>query len=160
MRLRIVAVGRLKAGPERELVDRYLDRAAKSGKALGFTRLDSREYVESRAARSDDRRAEEATAIVADLEPGTALVALDETGRGLSSEDFARWIAARRDAGCGDLVMAIGGPDGHGPAVRTRADLTLAFGVMTWPHQMVRLMLAEQVYRAMTILSGHPYHRA
>lgn len=160
MRVRIVAVGRIKAGPERDLVERYLDRAAKSGRTLGFTRLDCREYAESRAARSDDRRAEEAAAILADLEPGAVVVVLDETGRGLSSEDFARWIGARRDAGAGDLVLAIGGPDGHGPSLKARADLTLAFGAMTWPHQMVRLMLAEQVYRAITILSGHPYHRA
>ena len=160
MRLRIVAVGRLKAGPERDLAERYLDRAAKSGRALGITRLDLRELVESRAARADDRRDEEARAILAEAGADAALVVLDETGRSLGSADFARFVAERRDRGTADMVFAIGGPDGHGAAVRERADLAIAFGAMTWPHQLVRIMLAEQIYRAVTILSGHPYHRA
>lgn len=160
MRLRIVAVGRLKAGPERDLVERYLDRAAKSGRALGFTRLDGKELTESRAARADDRRAEEATAVLGEIDAGAALVVLDETGRSIGSAEFARFLAERRDAGAAEIAFAIGGPDGHGEAVRRRADLTIAFGAMTWPHQLVRLMLAEQIYRALTILSGHPYHRA
>lgn len=160
MRLRIVAVGRLKAGPERDLVERYWDRAAKSGRALGFTRLDSKELTESRAARADDRRAEEATAVLGEIGEGAALVVLDETGRSVGSAEFARFLAERRDAGAAEIAFAIGGPDGHGEAVRRRADLTIAFGAMTWPHQLVRLMLAEQIYRAITILSGHPYHRA
>ncbi|MEJ1160334.1 23S rRNA (pseudouridine(1915)-N(3))-methyltransferase RlmH [Prosthecomicrobium sp. N25] len=160
MRLRIAAVGRLKAGPERGLLDRYMDRAAKSGRVLGLSRLDLVEIPEGRSARAEDRRAEEAAALLAQVPDGAALVALDETGRMLSSADFAAFLAARRDQGTADLVLAIGGPDGHGPALRARADLLLAFGAMTWPHQLVRLMLAEQIYRAITILSGHPYHRA
>lgn len=160
MRLRVVAVGRLKTGPEREIAYRYLERAAKSGKALGFTRLDVKETAEGRSPRADDRKAEEAAALIAELPEGAALVVLDETGRSVSSQDLADFIDRRRAAGVGDIVFAIGGPDGHGPALRARADLTIAFGAMTWPHQLVRVMLAEQIYRAITIISGHPYHRA
>jgi 23S rRNA (pseudouridine1915-N3)-methyltransferase len=138
MRLRIVAVGRLKSGPERELFDRYVERAGKAGRPLGFTRFDVVEFPESRAGRAEDRRAEEAAAILAEVTEGTALVALDETGRGLGSADFASWMGTRRDAGCPAIVFAIGGPDGHGPALRARADLLLAFGIMTWPHQLAR----------------------
>ena len=160
MRLRIAAVGRLKAGPERDLVERYLDRAAKSGRALGFTRIDVREIVESRAARSEDRRAEEAGKLLQEIGETAAVVALDETGRSIGSAEFAAFVAARRDAGAQDLAFVIGGPDGHGAAIGARADLVIAFGRMTWPHQLVRLMLAEQIYRVVTILAGHPYHRA
>lgn len=159
MRVKIVAVGRMKAGPERELLDRYLERAQKSGRALGITRLDVDEIVESRAQRPEDRMAEEAAALLALVPERAYVVALDEIGRTMPSPEFARLVVGRLDGGTADLVFAIGGPDGHGPALRTRADLMLAFGAMTWPHQIVRVLLAEQIYRATTILSGHPYHR-
>lgn len=160
MRLLIVAVGKLKQGPERELCERYLDRAQKSGRALGLTRIEAREWPESRAGRSDDRKVEEADQILRELPDASKIVLLDEHGANLTSIEFAELIASNRDRGLSDLVFAIGGPDGHGPQLLTRADRTIAFGAMTWPHQVIRVLLAEQIYRATTILSGHPYHRA
>ena len=160
MRIQIAAVGKLKTGPERDLCDRYIDRAGKSGRALGITRVDIRELTESRAGRSDDRRAEEARDLLAGLGDGAVLIALDERGDSPSSDAFATLIARARDRGTGEMVFAIGGADGHGPALLQRADHRIAFGAMTWPHQIVRILLAEQIYRSMTILSGHPYHRA
>lgn len=159
MRLRIAAVGRLKAGPERELAERYMDRAAKAGRAVGITRFDVVEYPEGRQARPEDRRAEEAVLVLADIDPAATLVLLDETGRAMTSEALAAFVGKTRDSGAAEIVLAIGGADGHGPALRQRADLTLALGAMTWPHQLVRLLVAEQIYRCVTILSGHPYHR-
>lgn len=158
MRILITAVGRLKAGPERLLVDRYVERAGQSGRALGLT-LAVREFPESRAGRAEDRMAQEGAALLAAIPDGARLVVLDERGETETSAAFASGIGAIRDRGQRDLVFAIGGADGHAEAVRKRADARIAFGAMTWPHQIVRLLLAEQIYRAMTILSGHPYHR-
>lgn len=138
---------------------RYLDRAAKAGPALGLTGFDVVELTESRAARTDARRDEEAVALGAHIPAGAALVVLDERGGAISSEAFAARVEKFRDGGRPALAVAIGGPDGHGEALRARADLVLAFGPMTWPHQLVRIMVAEQLYRAVTLLSGHPYHR-
>jgi 23S rRNA (pseudouridine1915-N3)-methyltransferase len=159
VRVKIVAVGRMKSGPERELLDRYLDRAQKSGRGLGIAKLEVEEIIESRAARAEDRMTDEVEQLLALVPERAYLVALDEIGRTMPSPDFARLVGGRLDGGVADLVFAIGGPDGHGPALRTRADATVAFGAMTWPHQIVRVLLAEQIYRATTILSGHPYHR-
>lgn len=158
MRVSIAAVGRMKQGPERELVARYLDRAAASGKPLGLTGFDVLELPESRASLAAARKAEEARGLRALLPEGVA-VALDERGRTLKSEEFARLIARWRDDGKAALGFVIGGADGLDPAVAAGADLTLSFSPLTWPHQLVRIMLAEQLYRATTILAGHPYHR-
>ncbi|KAB2867936.1 MAG: 23S rRNA (pseudouridine(1915)-N(3))-methyltransferase RlmH [Bauldia sp.] len=158
MRITLAAIGRLRAGPERELFDRFLDRADQAGGRLGLAfRL--REYPENPAGDAATRKHREAAALIADLPAKSAVVALDEHGKSLDSRAFAGRIANWRDSGTAELVFAIGGPDGLGPALLARADLRLAFGAMTWPHQLVRLMLAEQLYRAVTILSGHPYHR-
>ena len=159
MRVTVAAVGRMKSGPERELLDRYLDRAAKQGRALGVSRVEVREITESRGARADDRKAEEAAELLAGLADGAFVVALDERGGQMTSDAFAEMLRARLADGR-DLAVLIGGADGHGPAVAARADLRLAFGAMTWPHQIVRILAAEQIYRATTILAGHPYHRA
>ncbi len=159
MQITIAAVGRLKAGPERELFDRYLERAGQSGRALGLT-VRLRELAESRAQRADERMAQEAAALLELVPDGARLLALDERGETMTSDAFATWLGRERDGGQREIVLAIGGADGHGAAVRSRADRLLAFGAMTWPHQLVRILLAEQVYRATTILSGHPYHRA
>jgi 23S rRNA (pseudouridine1915-N3)-methyltransferase len=158
VKVTVVAVGRLKAGPERELLERYRDRATRAGRTLGFS-FDAREIAEGSARSADGRKAEEAAAILAAVPAGSVLVALDERGKPLDSRGFADRLAAWRDAGTKDLAVAIGGADGLGPAVLDKADLRLAFGAMTWPHQLVRILLAEQLYRAVTILSGHPYHR-
>lgn len=160
MRIEIHAVGRMKSGPERELADRYLDRLAKTGPAVGLEFAGVHETPESRARSAGERCREEGARLSARLSPGTALFLLDERGKSLGSEAFAERIAILRDGGRRDLVLAIGGPDGHDPALAASAELTLRLGAMTWPHQLVRVMLAEQLYRAATILAGHPYHRA
>lgn len=158
MKVGISAVGRMKAGAERELVDRYLDRFSKAGPPLGLEFSRVSESVESRLSSAPERMREEASRI--DLTAaGSALILLDERGKTLTSPDFAAMIAKIRDDGTRQLSFAIGGPDGHDPALRSQARAVLSFGAMTWPHQLVRVMLAEQLYRAATILSGHPYHR-
>jgi 23S rRNA (pseudouridine1915-N3)-methyltransferase len=158
MKVTIAAVGRLKAGAERELADRYRERAAAAGRRLGLT-FGQIEIAESRAGDAGLRKEQEADALLAGLSPGAVIVALDETGRGLTSRDFAERIEKWRDSGIGEVCLAIGGPDGHGKALLGRASLVLALGPMTWPHQIARALIAEQLYRAVTILAGHPYHR-
>lgn len=158
MRIAVFAIGRLKSGPDSLLIERYVERAKLAGRSLGLD-VSAREFSESRAVRAEDRMDQEATIMLNALPKGARLVVLDERGTAPTSADFARRIGRLRDDGVPDLVFAIGGADGHGAAIRARADELLAFGPMTWPHQIVRLLLAEQVYRAVTILSGHPYHR-
>jgi 23S rRNA (pseudouridine1915-N3)-methyltransferase len=158
VKVTVIAVGRLKTGPERELLDRYRDRGDRAGRQLSLS-FDSRQIAESSAKNPGTRKDEEASAILAAVPVAAVLVALDERGKPTDSRGFADRIAAWRDAGTRDVAVAVGGPDGLGAAVTERADLRLAFGAMTWPHQLVRVMLAEQLYRAVTILSGHPYHR-
>jgi len=160
MRLAVLAIGRVKAGPDRDLADRYFARAAKAGRALGFKTIDIIELAESRAQRASDRIFEEGAAIAKHLTAGAAVVALDETGSALTSEAFAARLGTWRDSGRDTVYFVVGGADGLSPEITRRADLTLAFGKLTWPHQLVRIMLLEQLYRAVTILSGHPYHRA
>ena len=155
--MRLVAVGRLKAGPERELVTRYLERTVASGRPLGLSQIMMDEIDESRARRADDRRVEEARAIAARA-AGHSLVMLDERGRDLTSEAFAQDLAADRDAGQ-DVAFVVGGPDGIDPGLLAQAARQIRFGAMTLPHGLVRVLLMEQIYRAVTILAGHPYHR-
>jgi len=154
----VIAVGRLKNGPERDLLERYLDRAGRAGRQLGLA-FELREVPESPARSGPVRKDEEAAAIRALVPAGAPLVVLDERGRALDSRGFAERIATWRDGGIRELAIAIGGADGLGEAALSAADLRLSFGAMTWPHQLVRILLAEQLYRAVTILSGHPYHR-
>ena len=158
MKVTIAAVGRLKSGPERELASRYVERAAAAGKRLGLSFL-VHEFPESQAANAATRKDQEAAAILGRISPYAVFIVLDEGGKTLDSMTLAQSLAKWRDAGSGEAVFVIGGADGHGKAVLDRATLRLAFGAMTWPHQLVRVMLAEQLYRAVTILSGHPYHR-
>jgi 23S rRNA (pseudouridine1915-N3)-methyltransferase len=159
MLVSIVAVGRLKAGPERELVARYLERAVAGGRALGLTGFSISEHAESRAAAAAQRRREEGTAISSALPPQGVTVALDERGKLIDSAALAERIAGWRDAGRPAAAFVIGGADGLDPGLRDKAELALSFSPLTWPHQLVRIMLAEQLYRTTTILSGHPYHR-
>lgn len=158
MLITIAAVGKLKAGPERELFDRYIDRADRAGRKLSLS-FATREFSDSRTTSALLRKDQESAAIASALAPDALVVALDEGGKNLDSRAFAVRLGKWRDDGVGDLTLAIGGADGHGPALLAKATLRLAFGPMTWPHQLARLMLAEQLYRAVTILSGHPYHR-
>ncbi len=158
MHVTIAAVGRLKAGPERALLERFLDRAGKGARPLGLT-VAVREFPESRATTTVARMEQEAAAILATIPAGATVVALDEAGTPLASRALAGRISGWREHAVADLVFVIGGADGLGKAVSDRADLRLAFGPATWPHQLVRIMLAEQLYRVVTILTGHPYHR-
>lgn len=160
MRITLFAVGRLKAGPEQELAGRYLDRFAKSGPAVGLEFTKMIEVPESRAANPETRKRDEAVLIEKALPGGAVLVLLDERGTAMDSEGLARRIGQWRDGGRRELMVAIGGADGLDPALHRRADLVLNLGTLTWPHQIVRILIAEQLYRVVTILSGHPYHRA
>ena len=160
MRLVVVSIGRLKQGPERELAERYRERFDDIGRKLGFRGLDIHEIPESRARDAATRMAEEAAAISAAIPEKSVLVALDERGDNLDSTGFAGHLGRWRDESVAQTIFAIGGADGLSPDLRRKAKLRMAFGSATWPHQMVRVMLLEQVYRAATILAGHPYHRA
>jgi 23S rRNA (pseudouridine1915-N3)-methyltransferase len=160
MRLIIAAVGRLKDGPERALFEKYRDRFEPLGKRLGFAPVTWHEIGESRAADTDKRREEEGAALLRLVRDAEFIIALDERGKQLTSEAFAKTLAKTRDSGAKAAGIVIGGPDGLSQSVRDAARLQIAFGAMTLPHQLVRVVLAEQLYRAATILSGHPYHRA
>lgn len=160
MRIGLFAVGRLKAGPEKELAARYLDRFAKAGPAVGLELSRVAEVAESRASSTETRKREEAAMLQKALPEGTVLILLDERGKALDSEAFAMLLGTYRDQGKRDLVIAIGGADGLDPVLYEKAEATICLGKMTWPHQLVRILIAEQLYRAVTILSGHPYHRA
>lgn len=160
MKLIVVAVGRLKAGPERELCRRYAERLKGAARSLGVSAFVECELSESGQRRAEDRMAEEARAILAAIPEGAAIAALDERGRSLDSAEFAGWLQQKRALGPAALALVIGGPDGLSPGLRERADLILSFGRMTMPHQIVRALALEQLYRAATIVAGHPYHRA
>ncbi len=160
MRLVVISIGRLKQGPERELTERYRERFEDIGRKLGFRGLEIHEIPESRARDATTRMAEEATAISAAIPAKSVLVTLDERGDNIDSARFARQLGRWRDESIANTIFVIGGADGLSPDLRRKAKLVVAFGCATWPHQMVRVMLLEQVYRAATILAGHPYHRA
>jgi len=160
MRILIAAVGRLKQGPERELAAAYSKRAEAIGRAFGLRGIEIVEIRESRAHDAERRRVEESIA-VANVIPEQAVVAmLDERGDNLDSAALAATLRKLREEGRSVLCFVIGGADGLAQNLRDRARLKLAFGAATWPHQLVRIMLLEQLYRAGTILAGHPYHRA
>ena len=153
MRVTLLAVGRLARSPETELVKLYIDRATAAGRALGLGPVEVIE-VESRKP----GKLAEAEVLRPHLKDAHVL-ACDEHGRARTSRDFAAEIARLRDDGVRRLVLMIGGADGLDPQLMDEAQGRLAFGPQTWPHALVRAMLAEQVYRAVTILSGSPYHR-
>ena len=159
MRLRIIAIGRMKQACERTLADDYLRRAMPLLRRIGLSSVEVRELPESRATTPDQRRRQEGAALLKALDARATLIVLDERGEECGSRDFAgrlRRLAAR---GGPELAVVIGGPDGLDEAVRNRADWLLSLGRMTWPHRLVRVMLAEQLYRAGAIAAGLPYHR-
>ena len=160
MRLIITTVGRLKDGPERALFEKYRDRFEPLGKRLGLAPVAWHEIGESRAADPAKRREDEGAALLNLSRDAEFIIALDERGKHLTSDTFAKTLAKARDGGAKAAGIIIGGPDGLSDAVRDTARLHVALGAMTLPHQLVRVLLAEQLYRAATILSGHPYHRA
>ena len=160
MRLVVIAVGRLKQGPERELAERYRKRCDEVGRRLGFRGIEIHEIAESRARDATRRIAEEAAAIAAAIPEKSVLVTLDERGENVGSHDFADRLGRWRDQAVASTVFVIGGADGLSPDLGRKESFRIAFGTATWPHQIVRIMLLEQLYRATTILAGHPYHRA
>jgi len=160
MKIVVISIGRLKQGPERELAERYRERFEDIGRKLGFRGLEIHEIPESRARDAATRIAEEAAAISGLIPEKSILVALDERGKSIDSAAFAHELGRWRDDGTANTIFTIGGADGLSPDLQRKARLRIAFGSATWPHQMVRVMLLEQIYRAATILAGHPYHRA
>ena len=155
MRMTLIAVGRAKPGPVRDLYDHYAERLGHS--VLGGLVL--KEVEERRALPPAELKRREAELLFAARPKGARLIALDERGKTLASSNFAALLGRWRDEGVGDLAFAIGGAGGLDASVCEAAELTLALGPMTWPHLLTRALLAEQLYRAQSILTGHPYHR-
>ncbi|KMW60651.1 LSU m3Psi1915 methyltransferase RlmH [Candidatus Rhodobacter oscarellae] len=155
MRLTVCAVGRLRAGPERDLIDDYAARAERAGRGMGLGPVSFAEVEDKKGG----GKSGEAALLARALPAGARVIALDERGKLLKSPDFAARLADWRDGGAQDAAILIGGADGLDPSLRARADLVLSLGHMVWPHMLARVMLAEQIYRATQILAGTPYHR-
>jgi 23S rRNA (pseudouridine1915-N3)-methyltransferase len=160
MRIVVAAIGRLKQGPERELAAWYRKRAETSGRSLGLRDFEIIEIRESRAHDAERRRVEESIALANVIPEGAIVAVLDQRGDSLDSPTLAAQLRQWREQDRPAVCFIIGGADGLAPSLLERAKVRLAFGVATWPHQLVRIMLLEQLYRAGTILAGHPYHRA
>ncbi len=155
MRIHVCAVGRLRGGPEKTLIDDYVTRFDRTGRGLGMGPL--------RVTEVEDRKgggmAAEATLLRGAIPKGALVCALDERGKIMSSPEFAKLLGTWRDAGRGDVAFLIGGADGLATDLRAEVDQSLSFGAMVWPHMLARVMLSEQLYRAASILAGSPYHR-
>lgn len=160
MRILIAAIGKKRSGPEAALVDDYIDRARGFGRRIGFSDLTLHEFDAPKALSGDALKKREGEMLLGAVPEGAVIFALDERGENLSSENLAALLGKMRDDGAGAAAFVIGGADGHGDELRGKAVRLISFGAATWPHLLVRAMLAEQLYRSMTILSGHPYHRA
>ena len=158
MKLLLLAIGRIR-GCEKELVAEYLKRARPLLRRMGLTSVEVREFPESRAADATRRKRQEADVLLRTAGRDAVLVVLDERGENLSSREFATRLKKLAAGGAPVLAIVIGGPDGLAEELRERARLAISFGRMTWPHRLVRVMAAEQLYRAASILAGHPYHR-
>lgn len=156
MRVHICAVGRLRASPERELIEDYQTRFDRTGRALGLGPLTIHEVEDKKNGGPDA----EAALLERALPKGALICVMDERGKIMKSPDFANELGGWRDNGRSDAVFLIGGADGLAKSLRARADFRLSFGAMVWPHMLARVMLTEQLYRAASILSGSPYHRA
>ena len=156
MRLHICAVGRLRAGPEKTLVDDYLTRFDRTGRALGLGPISLTEVEDKKGGGMSG----EAVLLERAIPAGALICVMDERGKTMTSPQFAAQLGDWRDTGRSDVAIVIGGADGIDPALRARADFALSFGKMVWPHMLVRVMIAEQLYRAASIQAGSPYHRA
>lgn len=160
MRLSFVAIGRMKDTGEIELIARYQKRIDQVGRALALGPLLVNELPEARQADPTQRKSDEATRLLSAAARADRRTVLDEGGKQLTSNEFAEHLRKTRDDGVREMAFLIGGPDGHDPRVHQGADLVLSLSRMTLPHSLARALLAEQIYRALTIISGHPYHRA
>ena len=160
MRVTIVAIGSARRSSEGALCEQFLDRATKLGRNMGFTQVGIEELDAGKARDAATRMNDEAERLSAKVPAGAHVVLLDAKGKGMTSEDFAEMLGSLRDVGTKDIAFVIGGPDGLKALPGQKAGRSLAFGPQTWPHLLARVLLLEQIYRAMTILAGHPYHRA
>jgi 23S rRNA (pseudouridine1915-N3)-methyltransferase len=159
MKIGIAAIGLLKSGPEKEMAAEYEQRIQGAGRGAGITGFQVQDWAESRAATADLRKAEEAKRLWSGVPNEGIGIVLDERGKALTSAEFAKLIEGQAQSGCRSMNFLIGGPDGHAAETRTRAFKTLSFGPMTFPHRLLRVMLLEQIYRSVTIIVNHPYHR-
>ena len=159
MRLILAAVGKLKDAEERGICERYAKRLIVTGKPVGLGPLEIIELIESRADATDTRKVDEAQRLLKASAAATLKIALDSDGRSYTSEAFARLLGKHADSGAKACAFLIGGPDGHGRDALEAADFKLSLGAFTLPHGLARVVLVEQLYRAATILAGHPYHR-
>jgi 23S rRNA (pseudouridine1915-N3)-methyltransferase len=156
LRITIAAVGRMKPGAEKMLVNDYLDRAGQTGRGLAIGPFNLTE-IDERKARD---RASQSARLIEAVPSGAEAIALDERGEAMTSPAFAKMLAGMRDGGCTEAAFLVGGADGHDGALRAKARRLISLGPMVWPHMLARVMLAEQLYRAVSILAGTPYHRA
>ncbi|MDA7948493.1 MAG: 23S rRNA (pseudouridine(1915)-N(3))-methyltransferase RlmH, partial [Hyphomicrobiaceae bacterium] len=159
-KLILASVGKLKSGPERALYDHYAGRVGGIGKSVALGPLSEIAVSESRKAGAAERKAEEARDLIARIPQQAVIIAVDEKGKALTSEAFARLLGELRDEGASAVALVLGGPDGHGDELRKKAARTLSLGAITLPHGLAKVVVAEQLYRAATILAGHPYHRS
>jgi 23S rRNA (pseudouridine1915-N3)-methyltransferase len=159
MQLSLHCVGKLKSAAEKDLSADYLERTNQLSRRAGLRGLTVHEVTESKSSIAAERMADEATRLVSGIPADAMLVAFDGRGQSLTSEAFTALIKLQADSGTATMAFAIGGPDGHGDMLRKRAQKTMALGTMTWPHRLVRVMVLEQIYRAVTIMVNHPYHR-
>ena len=160
MKLAIAAIGLLKTGPEKQLAADYDTRIQGLGRTAGLQGLVVKDWAESRAASFDLRKSEEAKLLWSAVPSDSLAILLDERGKAHSSADFAKLLTHSAEQGAKQLTFLIGGPDGHAAESHNKASKIISFGPMTWPHRLVRVMLLEQIYRAVTIMVNHPYHRA
>ena len=159
MRITLVCVGRAKAAAEQALCDTFLKRARDAGRKLGFSQIELVIVETSHAPSAQARMVQEAERLNRRIPSSAHRIVLDERANSLGSAAFAGHLAALRDSGVRDLIFIVGGPDGLAPNFREDVKEHLSLGPQTWPHLLVRAMLAEQIFRGLSILSGHPYHR-
>ena len=160
MRLQVLGIGRLKAGPEKALAQGYQTRLEGLGRKAGITKLTVTDFAESQGQTASQRQDEEARLLTSALAPKAFTLVLDERGKSMTSEAFSKLLQRHLDQGTPALAFLIGGPDGHSAATRKNAGQVISLSEMTWPHRLVRIMLLEQIYRAVTIMVNHPYHRS
>ncbi len=160
MKLAVSAIGLLKQGPETELASDYQKRLTGIGRTAGITELVIKEFAESRAATDTLRKADEHKLLWSTVPDASHTIALDERGKPMTSDDFAKLFQRLAESGVKQTTFLIGGPDGHAPETRSKSNQIISFGPMTFPHRLLRVMLLEQIYRAVTIIVNHPYHRA
>lgn len=160
MRLQVLGIGKLKAGPEKTLSLDYQTRLEGLGRKAGITKLTVNDFAESQAQTAAQRQTEEAKLLTSALAPKAFTLVLDERGKSMTSEAFSQFLQRHLDQGTQDLAFLIGGPDGHSAETRKSAGQLISLSEMTWPHRLVRIMLLEQIYRAVTIMVNHPYHRS